>query len=68
MSNDDNPMLRLSPSDMLGIIQRQLAECNAYCSQHPAYVRKEIVLEYLDRARFIAASLVTMDAPDKPKN
>lgn len=67
--NDTLP-LSLTPSDMLGIIQRQLSECNAYLSQHPSYVRREIVLEYLDRARSIASMLRTVDmmGADQPKN
>ena len=58
MTNDDIP-LKLTPSDMLGIIQRQLSECNAYLSQHPGYVRREIVLDYLNRATAIAEMLKT---------
>lgn len=67
MTNDDIP-LKLTPSDMLGIIQRQLSECNAYLSQHPNYVRREIVLDYLNRATSIAEMLKTNGEMDRPAN
>ena len=52
--------LTLNVNDILGIIQRQLAELNAYCSQPPNLVDPEVVMAYLERSASFAQRLPVM--------
>ncbi len=47
----------LTTNDILGIIQRQLAELSAYCSQPPNVVDPNVILAYLERSATFAVKL-----------
>lgn len=49
--------MNLTINDVLGIIQRQLSELNAYLSQAPANVDRDIVMAYLERSASFAQRL-----------
>jgi len=46
---NQNEAFPLTTNDMLGIIQRQLAELNAYCGQAPHHVDRDVCMKYLER-------------------
>lgn len=52
-----NDLPTLTTNDVLGIIQRQLAELNAYCSQPPNLVDPNVILAYLERSATFAVRL-----------
>lgn len=47
----------LTVNDVLGIIQRQLLELNAYVSQAPQHVDPKVIMHYLERAAVFADKL-----------
>ena len=52
--------LNLNTNDILGIIQRQLMELNAYVSQPPQNVDPQVVFYYLERAASFAQRIPGM--------
>ena len=60
----------LTQNDIQGIIQRQLMELNAYLSQGPAHVNRDVCMMYLERAAQFAQRLPSqhMTASDAVKS
>lgn len=54
---------QLVTNDILGIIQRQLAELNAYLSQPPNLVDPAIVMAYLERSASFTQQLPSIRKP-----
>lgn len=57
MPDNDPNDISLTTNDVLGIVQRMLAELNAYLSQHPNAVDRNVVLRYLDRMAMFASKI-----------
>lgn len=63
MSNENTPQpITLSPSDLLGVIQRNLRELDAYLAQAPMGVNAQLCKEHLGRAYGFLESFEQMQA------
>lgn len=63
--NDDTPnqSVNLTPGNILGIIQRILAETNAYCMQAPQFVNPAVCMDRLHEAAMWVQRLPVAQQP-----
>lgn len=63
MADEPSPM-HLTPSNILGIIQRSLSELNAYCNQHPSQVDPHVCMRYLEETGIWVGRMGAMGLPN----
>lgn len=60
MAENDNPQMTILPNDVVGIIQRQLAELGSYLNQPIGAIDPAVCVAYVDRMQQFAYQLRAM--------